>query len=61
MKCFQCNKEINEINCILISADSDFVCSKECELKFKKERDIFLNEIVQDPIKCKNWLLSRNQ
>lgn len=61
MKCFHCKKKIeNELDMILISADGDFVCSKECQEGYEKEKDRFFSEIVHDEEKCRNWLMGQD-
>ena len=48
MKCIHCKKEIiNEFESVHI-ADGDFVCNKECETLYIKERDKFFENIGND-------------
>lgn len=56
MKCFHCGKEMNELHMKLISADGDFVCDATCESEYNKEKDHFLNEVIQDDEKFATWL-----
>ena len=57
MKCWVCKGEVPEYGAILLSGDGDFACSKECEKRYKRERDHFFNVIVHDEERCKNWLM----
>jgi len=56
VKCFQCKKECGEYTAILISADGDFVCSKECKVAYEKEKQHFFNVIIHDEARFLNWM-----
>ena len=61
LECFHCGKKItNELKMVMIGADGDFVCNKECEAEFKKERDHFFNVIVHSPEKTEAYLRGKD-
>lgn len=57
MKCFHCRKEIkNELDVVIMGPDGDWVCNKQCEEAYKKEKDHFLNVIIHDDKLYNKWL-----
>ena len=56
MKCWVCKGEVPEYGAILLTVDGDFACSKDCEIKYKRDRDHFFNVILPDDRKYKNWM-----
>ena len=56
MKCTVCPKQCPEYGAVLLNADGDFACSKECEEKYKKDRDHFFNTIVHSDVLTEKWL-----
>jgi hypothetical protein len=64
IKCFneKCGKEIDpewDTDCLVISVDGDFVCSKKCFEEYKRQKDNFYENIAPDEKRCYNWLLGR--
>jgi hypothetical protein len=46
MTCVACPKSADTINKVLLNADGDFACSKECADKYNREKADFFNRIV---------------
>lgn len=58
MKCIQCDKQFYSGG-ILVSSDGDFVCSERCKEAFITSEKEFMDTVVNDPIKFKEWLTSK--
>lgn len=54
VKCFHC-KGPEELDMVLVSCDGDFV-HRRCLKSYEKEKDYFLNVIIHDDKKMKDWL-----
>jgi hypothetical protein len=57
MKCFQCNKKIeNELDMVITAPDGDCFCNQKCHDDYKKEREHFFRVVVHDDKLFHNWL-----
>jgi len=56
MKCFHCNKKIDESELSEVTAPDGDVFHIHCLEKYEKEREIFFNEIVHDDKKFADWM-----
>jgi len=54
MKCFYCKNEIDEIEPHVFTQDADIFHS-ECLEHYKKDREHFFNEIINDDDKYFAW------
>ena len=60
MKCSVCKGEVPDMFGFQLNADGDFACSKECDRRYKRDRDHFFNVILPDDKKYKNWLIGED-
>ena len=59
MKCIHCHEKIeDESRMILITVDGDFACTPECKTRFETARDHFLNDVIHDDAKMKDWWIT---
>lgn len=56
MKCVNCEKSSDTLNCVLMNCDGDFACSPRCAEEYKRKRDHFLNVTLPDDEKYAAWL-----
>lgn len=55
-----CNKNpLNSLSYTVVNIDGDLACSPVCKIEYGKQKDHFLNHIVHDEEKCKDWILGK--
>lgn len=55
MICFVCQREFKRSK-ILINSDGDCACGKKCAEKYKKDEQIFMSKLANNPKLMEKWL-----
>jgi len=52
-------KPYDSPSAIVVSIDGDFVCSPSCKVAYERQRDNFLNNIVNNEDATTAWLIGK--
>ena len=51
--CF--NNPTNSLHAVAVSIDGDMACNPACKVAYEAQRNVFLNETIQDDTKYAAW------
>jgi hypothetical protein len=49
------NDPLNSMNAVIVSIDGDMACCPECKRKYESQKRHFLDHVIQDDKKFKEW------